>query len=908
MGDPVDIKKLLGETADAVPAMVHPVAGTTYAAPGGVVESGFAPESPTAAAQASLDAARNELYGGIGGGASAAALGLLRGSTFSLIDPLLVGGGFMGADELRDRRAENPGISLGTEIVGGIATSAATGLAGIGAKLAPGSKAAAAVLGGTVEGMAFGAGQATSALILRNEPLTAEAVFSEYGTDIFLGGAFGGVGGALGHGLGKVGDKLIGRSATRLSKDPEVTLAANALEARAVPLESTRGGVLTDDFVKGVGASTKLADEFADEVAKRPVILEAPVAPAGNPKSISELPDEMFVGEGSKSGRNAMQFVFDASDEAVMSAKSSGNAALVPGVRKVESARRKLRGLIEDELPTTSSGPNATTVGTGATKGANPLQGAADPKRIKAVFGELHEATTKLADDLGDSGIIDNMMHGQADQGIRSGGLQQFFDEGAVRSAMPKLGSIEPAIKEAATAYKTAKAELFDRLYVRDGKIASKRTLQVLGELEPEEAFKVAQAYGTYVKSAGAMGDALGPEWTAKSMLLKEELSKVQKAVRSLTTPESGAASPSNIGTAELMGALGITAAIPDFDGPADDMAKLWLTAALLKGRFKGAGGEVAERGSSGFASKVRGFVSNTGGRVGYRMGAQGGGVVGGGIKGAIAGRAASWGLNKIMGSTVGLANATSRAASHAEAAVGHMLKATGKGVRKAAPFAPMALLKAVKFADIEHEPGSSEFEKRAREIRMNVANSYGVQKTVLDNLGELAVHHPGIADKVVAQADRTMKFLGNVLPRDPGTVTRLGRSGWKASEQDIAKFARYLRAALDPDAELQRFAEGDLSVEGAKVLRDLYPAKFAKFQEYIASNLLVLQEKLDYNAQVRMSVLFDVPVTSCMEPTAIKAFQATFAADTTNQPVSQPPPGSSGPSPLSPAQELLAR
>jgi hypothetical protein len=178
----------------------------------------------------------------------------------------------------------------------------------------------------------------------------------------------------------------------------------------------------------------------------------------------------------------------------------------------------------------------------------------------------------------------------------------------------------------------------------------------------------------------------------------------------------------------------------------------------------------------------------------------------------------------------------------------------------------------------------------------------------MLGNLGEMAMHYPGVADKVVAQADRTMKFLGMVLPRDPGTVTRFGKSGWKASEQDIAKFSRYLRAVVDPEGELERFAEGDLSVEGAKVLRELYPAKFAKFQEYIGANQEALQAKLDFATECRMSILFDTPVNSAMEPRNVKAFQAVFAADASNQPVSQPPPGSSGPSPLSPAQELLAR
>ncbi len=807
-------------------------------------------------------------YGGIGGGAAALGLGVARGATFGLSDLLV------DDETAAGYQRENPGLDLvgniGGSVLGGGVTGLTKGAASLGASLAPGSKAAASLIAGGAEGMAFGAGQAASALIIKNEPLTAESVFTEFGTDIFLGGAFGAAGGLAGHGLEQVGKKLMGRSAAKLADnlDPEHALAANAAEATAVPLNSAKGKVLTEDFVSGLEGATGIADDLAVKARSAAQV---------------ELPSET-LGRHARLTRDWLEPAW--ADLTSRANAGSLNPELEAFVKKnVPGMRRMVRDLTE--IPKKFSELDALNRPELLRRGGNAAVKAMDPDEFRALAVKLHNARESA-----------RTLH----QKIGGSWMNESIDEAvAVDRFVKKTSSaqLSPEVEGFAKGYEAAKEGLFSKLMVRDG-VAKKRQLEVFAEMGADDATQVAKSYSAMVQNAEGMAKAMGSDFAVQAAQLTDELAKVKGALSSIT----GKVDPNapNMSAMQTMVAFGlVNEALPDIDGPADEILGLWLAAKVGK---MGSTGVAAKAGKSGIGS----WLSSTSKRVGYRVGAQGGGVVAGGIKGAAMSTMTGRLVDGIMGNTAGLARTTGRAVARAEGVVGKLVQGAGKVSRRAAPFAPGAYLKSLKFADLDHDKGMSAFEQRAAEIRANVANSYGVQKTVLENLGDLAMTHPGVADKTIFQADRVMKFLGSKLPRDPGTVQRLGRSGWKASAQDEAKFARYTRAALDPDGELERFADMDLTTEGAEVLRTLYPAKFAKFQEYIAVNLPALQDKLSYPEQVQMSILFNVPVTSLMRPEFVKASQATFAADATADPVSQQPAGSGAASPLTSAQQLLTR
>lgn len=802
-------------------------------------------------------------YGGVGGGLAALGLGAARGATFGLSDLMV------NPEAAAGYARENPGLDLSGNIGGAIATGGVTGLtkgaASLGAALAPGSKAAAALIAGGAEGMAFGAGQATSSLILKNEPLTAESVFTEYGTDIFLGGAFGAAGGLAGSALEHVGNKLVGKSAAKLADnlDPEHALAANSADAAVVPLNSAKGKVLTEDFVSSVQASTKLADDLAEK------------ARAG---TAVELDPKTFV----RSFRLSRQWLDDNLETAVARAQAGElSPELTKIVKDTQRKARRLYSEIEGPIDVLGRPRVAQRGGTAATE-------ALDEAGQRALAKQLVQYRN-LAREFEKHGLGPGVGIGEPLEEVAA--LERF-------AANQSTAKYAPEVKEFAAGYEAGRKTFFDKLMVRDG-VPKKRQLEVFAEMSPEEAAEVGRAYSQMTTNASKLADAMGADFAVQGKQLADELARIKTSMKAIAG--GGAGSASGMGAMETMIAAGvIDQALPDIDGPADEILSLWLAAKMGK---SGAIGGSAAAAKSGIHSWVRGTARN----IGFRSAARGGGPVVGGIKGAIGRTVAGSVVDNILGNTSGLARSTGRAVARMEGVVGKLAKGVGTGVRKAAPFAPKAYLKGIKFADLDHDKSTPAFEQRAAEIRANVANSYGLQHTVLRNLGDLAMTHMGVADKVVAQADRVMKFLASKLPRDPGNVMRLGKSGWKASDQDIAKLARYARAALDPMGEFERFANGELSPEGAEALRVLYPATFSKFQEHIAANLGVLQEKLSFADQNQLSVLFQIPVNSLMEPRMVKALQATHAADASANPVSQPPPGANA-TPLSPAQQLLTR
>jgi hypothetical protein len=811
-------------------------------------------------------------YGGVGAGAEALGIGALSGATFGVSDLAF------DPETIAKYQEAHPGASFVGNLAGSIATAAVTGLstgaAKLGAALAPGSKVAAGLIAGSAEGAAFGAGQATSSLIIKNEPLTAESVFSEYGSDIFLSAAFGGAGGAVGGALEHVGSKLMGRSAAKLAKtaDPEIALAANAAEG-GVELGSAKGKVLTQDFVGGLTNATGIADELAAK------------ARTG---AVAEIEPTTFV----RSFRLTRQWLDDNLETAV--ARAQAGELSPEATELVKATQRKARRLyaeLNGPLDELGRPQVAQRGGTAATEALDETAQRGLAKKLVSY--------RNLAREFEKAGLGPGAGIGEPLEEVAA--LERF-------AANESSAKYAPEVAQHAAEYEAGKAELYDALMVRDG-VPKKRQLEVFAEMGPDEAMKVAKSYSRMVQGADGMAKAMGSDFAVQSAQLGEELARVKGALGNIgaKAPES-AAGLSAKSAMETMVALGIIEQVkPDIDGPADDILAIWLAAKIGKlGAIGPEGAKVAKAG--GIKHWMKTALRGSAWRSAYREGAKvGGNSFIKGAAGAVAGNAATHMIDMVLGNTAGLSRTTGRAVARLEGAVGKLTAGAGKGIRRASPFVPSAYLKSVKFADMEHDKGTSAYEQRAAEIRANVANSYGMQHTVMKNLGELAMTHPGVADKTIAQADRTMKFLAAKLPRDTGSSMRLGKSMWKPSEQDQAKAARYMRAALDPDGELERFANGDLSPEGAETLRVLYPAKFSKFQEYIAANLPKLQDKLSFSEQNRMSVLFQVPVNTLMEPSAVKKSQATFAADATAQPISQPPAGSN-PSPLSPAQQFLTR
>lgn len=195
-----------------------------------------------------------EFYQSPGQKLKTGAEGLLGGATLGLSDLAFDKMGF----DTAERAGYNPGIRMGTELLGGLAGLAPlgeftpVGLLGKGAKSAAEvmaeSKTARAVTAAAIEGGGFGAGSALTSAVVSGDPLTAESVMAGVGWGAVWGGGLGG---------------LVGGATARL--EAKAAEKAAMEEAQAASLRETNQAwgnfrASVSDAANELKATTKMAD------------------------------------------------------------------------------------------------------------------------------------------------------------------------------------------------------------------------------------------------------------------------------------------------------------------------------------------------------------------------------------------------------------------------------------------------------------------------------------------------------------------------------------------------------------------------------------------------------------------------------------------------------------------------
>jgi hypothetical protein len=123
------------------------------------------------------------------------------------------------------------------------------------------------------------------------------------------------------------------------------------------------------------------------------------------------------------------------------------------------------------------------------------------------------------------------------------------------------------------------------------------------------------------------------------------------------------------------------------------------------------------------------------------------------------------------------------------------------------------------------------------------------------------------------------------------------GPDRWQPSDMESRKLARYVDAVEHPAAVIERLADGTLTPEDAKAMREVHPALYAKVQAGLTDRLTELQKTLPYERRLTLSIMFDVPVDESMSKPMTAALQSSFTAPMPTQQmpgVKQSMPGAS--------------
>lgn len=826
----VDLNKLLEQSPDAVPAIVHPEAGIAFANPNadGSIPAGYEQESPTNAAQDMVEAARAERFAGPAHALGAATEGGFSALTFGGSDWLLKA---LGTD-VAERAEARPGWRAAGEIGTGIATAVLTGGLGaagelgaagnllskvtpLGAVTARTGKLAEAIGGikglsvaGGIEGLAQAGGGIVSKLAIKDEEFTAKAALLDLGFGAIFGAAGGGAAGILG--MGAAGARKLA---------PKTSLDLGSAEA-----------VAFDDAVKGATKIFKEADKHLGKTAKV--------------SRIGDLPDQ-YLADG-YTARNIIQFVDDVAEGNLDQAAAVGRGAReVAAVRK---ARQKLDGLIE---------PVGEGAGTGATKGRSNLYGpenayqtTTDVPALREAMQEYHDATVALGRRVGLDDSAEKILNGATGKG----GLQRAFDE--VSSTVP----------EAEVAALNAARKSFEE--------GGEYTLKSLSKLNHGQLIEKLGRMDAYHTEFQKVAEKLAVPGMADSL---EAMSKQATAQLEIMTGLS--ARDIDQGYTQLLRNFEVEA--PAFKGPAADLHRAWIVNQAMKsgGEFRDllykAAREAEELADNQavLLGDAKPDLSRT------KRVLRGGARRGAGFAGYMAGSAVG---GPIMGSVV--AGAVSQAVSDAMRGAGYLAGATGKllnGVAGAADLAAKAarhssatvgtIVRQTSFGSDEQEPPKNEtarqtFERLGKEVTDLVVDPQTPMR-VNEALAGIRDVSWGVGDKMEGMALAGVEYLSEKYPKDPGVLQRWGMSTWKPTDAQVTDWLNRVAATVNPLNSIKRFMSGGGSPAEAETIRQVHPELFREFQMAFMENLPAVKDKIPGATRVRLGILFNAPIDSRLRP-----------------------------------------
>jgi len=310
---------------------------------------------------------------------------------------------------------------------------------------------------------------------------------------------------------------------------------------------------------------------------------------------------------------------------------------------------------------------------------------------------------------------------------------------------------------------------------------------------------------------------------------------------------------------------------------------------------------------------------------LGVATGATVGAVLGGPV-GALAGAAAQYGYQMLKDpvltgrtilamerlsqkvsddtrkSIVGFLGASVKAAGKAVKATGKAARSAARGTaqvveRTAAPASVYAMRDMLDGFDKKDLPkvqgGDKSDSARMRDFRQleallidlttNPDRAYDRYSQAFEAFRKAA---PNVTDRLILKQLEAASYLYGKMPKNPsfGKTLNDAINDWKPSDQDLAKFERYVKAAQDPLSVLEDMKQGRITREGVETLQSLYPALYKSIQDVTFENLATLQKRLPYTQRINLSLLLNAPVDPSVTPAFVATMQGFYQGSVQSQ------------------------
>ncbi len=197
-----------------------------------------------------------------------------------------------------------------------------------------------------------------------------------------------------------------------------------------------------------------------------------------------------------------------------------------------------------------------------------------------------------------------------------------------------------------------------------------------------------------------------------------------------------------------------------------------------------------------------------------------------------------------------------------------------------------------------------ADFGTRVAQLQKLVTDTGAMLDAV--NPGELGNVAPNIAATVGAKTAQAAQFLFEKAPKNPNDnpVKQLA-APWKPSDQELARWYRYVDAVENPEKVLADMRHGVVARESAEALQAVYPRLIADLQHRMMERVAGYSKPLSYKQKVALSQLLGVPVGGVGNPEATALLQKVHEASMQQQPSTGG--GSQGPTSAESRRDNLA-
>jgi hypothetical protein len=180
-------------------------------------------------------------------------------------------------------------------------------------------------------------------------------------------------------------------------------------------------------------------------------------------------------------------------------------------------------------------------------------------------------------------------------------------------------------------------------------------------------------------------------------------------------------------------------------------------------------------------------------------------------------------------------------------------------------------------------EKRNESFQQKAAAIQDMVTRPHTTVDMVAQSFGELGGSHPDLIGALAANMQRQAAWLADKLPPMPKknllTLTPRAELLQQQDPTEAARWLRYYRGVRAPMDVVEDVAAGELDIDGMEAVKAAHPRMYEQLRGHVIELASELDEPLPFERRIQLSLVFDFVGDPSLEPEAIAALQAGFAA-----------------------------